>query len=90
MGLMALPNREARILFSKYHSYNTTNFDSWGFSDESKFKMSDIHPKYKWANNLVNPDEMEIEVDFRNLTLDDYNQKMEDLKIKRGRKKKTE
>ncbi len=41
-------NLEQRLLFCNYNFANNTDFFSWGFSDESKFKMAEIFPRYKW------------------------------------------
>lgn len=53
LGLMSLKNIEQRLLFAHYHLYYKTDFMEWGFSDESKFKMADLCPKYKWIETNI-------------------------------------
>ena len=49
MGKLTDKNLKQRLLFCRYNLRKKTDFTKWGFSDESKFKMSDLTPKYQWV-----------------------------------------
>ena len=60
--------------------------DDWGFRDESKFKMQDLYPKYRWE--IFNFEtQMDIE-SIADMNFEEYVKQMELLKEMPGRKRK--